>query len=327
MTKVSVLTAAYNAGKYIKECLDSLLAQSFADFEVICVDDASTDNTSQIIQEYSENDHRVVFIRLEENGGQAKARNIALKQATGEYICMLDADDWLSPDALQSAYDVFNSHPETDCVLFQVCEEYADRHRVYPMPDFQVLTGAEAFEKSLTWEIHGLYMVRATIHQRFPYDDSSKSYSDDNTTRMHYLNSREVRQCRGVYYYRQHQESVTHRVSVRRFDYLRANESMRRQMIDARVDTRLLALYEKVRWLNLIDVYLFFYKNRRQLSDTDRQYGINEMRRVWKDIDASCLPRCLKWKFGYMPLRPAWLLFRLQEETYFFLRGLMGRND
>ena len=326
MTKVSVLTAAYNAGKYIATCLDSLLAQLYIDFEVICVDDGSTDNTSQILQEYSEKDDRVVIVKLDVNGGQAKARNIALKHAKGEYICMLDADDWMSPDAIQSAIEVFNNHPKTDCVLFQVCEVYDDRQRTYPLPNFLELSGTEAFEKSLTWEIHGLYMVRASIHHSFPYDDSSKSYSDDNTTRIHYLHSREVRQCKGVYYYRQHQESVTHHVGVRRFDYLRANESMRRQMIDAQVETRLLTLYEKVRWLNLIDVYLFYYKNRRQLSHEDRQFGIREMRRVWGNIDVSCLPNRLKWKFGYMPFRCSWVLFRLQEESYFFLRSLLGRN-
>ena len=306
--------------------MDSLLTQSFIDFEVICVDDASTDNTSQILREYSEKDRRVTYMRLEENGGQAKARNIALSQAKGEYICMLDADDWMSMDALQCAYEVFDNHPETDSVLFQVCEVYDDRQRIYPLPDFEVYSGEEAFEKSLTWAIHGLYMVRASIHHCFPYDDSSRSYSDDNTTRMHYLHSREVRQCQGVYYYRQHPESVTHSVSVRRFDYLRANESMRRQIIEAQVDSRLLALYEKVRWLNLIDVYLFYYKNRRHLSHNDRHEGLEEMRRVWNNIDISCLPCRLRWKFGYMPLRPSWLLFRLQEETYFLIRELIGRN-
>lgn len=327
MIKVSVLTAAYNAEKYITECLDSLLEQSFVDFEVICVDDGSTDKTTQILQEYSKKDGRVVYLRLDENGGQAKARNLALRQAKGEYICMLDADDWMSPNAIQSAVEVFDNYPETDCVLFQVCEVYNDRKRTYPMPAFQVYSGAEAFEKSLTWEIHGLYMVRASVHHRFPYDDSSKSYSDDNTTRMHYLHSREVRQCNGIYYYRQHLESVTHHISVRRFDYLRANESMRQQMMNAKVETRLLNLYEKVRWLNLIDVYLFFYKNRSQLNQNDRQYGIDEMHRVWKNIDVSTLPCRLKWKFGYMPLRPLWSLFRLQEEVYFLLRSLMRKND
>ena len=302
------------------------MAQSFTDFEVICVDDASTDNTPQIIQEYSLKDSRVVFIRLQENGGQAKARNVALRQAKGEYICMLDADDWMAPDALQEAYSVFVDHPLTDSVLFQVCEVYEDRERRYPMPDFEVFSGAEAFEKSLTWEIHGLYMVRNSIHQKFPYDDSSKAYSDDNTTRIHYLHSREVRQCKGVYYYRQHPESVTHSVSIRRFDYLRANESMRQQMIEACVEKRLLNLYEKVRWLNLIDEYLFYYLNRGKLSQEARQYGKNEMRRIWNNIDVACLPRRLKRKFGYMPLKCSWRLFRLQEESYFFLRSLLGKN-
>ena len=188
------------------------------------------------------------------------------------------------------------------------------------MPDFDVMTGEEAFERSLTWQIHGLYMVRATIHKSIPYDDSSRAYSDDNTTRMHYLSSREVRQCQGVYFYRQHQESVTHKVGMRRFDFLRANESMRRQMEEAAVGERLIRLYERERWLNLIGTYMFYYFHRNSFAPSQRQYALEEMRRVWLTIDMKAIPWRLKLKPGYMPLRPYWTLFRMQEELYFWLR-------
>lgn len=320
MSRVSVLVAAFNTQDFIGQCLDSLLTQTWTDIQIICVDDASTDNTPAILDKVAHKDNRLIVRHLQDNVGQAKARNIALQLADGDYVCMLDSDDWLSSDALEQAVKVFDSHPSTDCVLFQVRQVYPDHERLYPMPPFTVMTGKEAFEASLTWAIHGLYMVRTAIHKRYPFDDSSHAYSDDNTTRMHYLHSREVRQCDGVYFYRQHPSSVTHQISVRRFDYLRANESMLRQMRDEGVDSDNLALYEKVRWLNLIDTYMFYFNHRHALSEDDCKYGLAEMKRVWKGIDTQQLPKKLKWKPGYMPLRPFWPLFRLQEEIYFFLR-------
>ena len=100
MSKVSVLVAAYNAESYIHECIDSLLAQTMSDIEVICIDDASTDSTPAILDQYARADSRVMVRHLKENVGQARARNIALAMSGGAYVCMLDSDDWFSPDAL-----------------------------------------------------------------------------------------------------------------------------------------------------------------------------------------------------------------------------------
>lgn len=323
MHKVAVLIAAYNAEKYLAACMDSLLSQTMTDFEAICVDDGSTDTTYQILQQYAGKDDRVRVVRLEENGGQAAARNVALEMSDSEYVCMLDSDDWLSDDALEQACEVLDTEPETDCVLFQVVEMYDDHQRTYPLPDFYSLSGPEAFEKSLTWQIHGLYMVRSELHKRFPYDTTTRAYSDDNTTRLHYLYSGQVRQCSGTYFYRQHTQSVTHGVSVRRFDYLRANESMKRQMEEMHTPARIMRLYERVRWLNLIDTYMFYFQHRKQLAPEEAAYGLNEIRRVWKNVDTRELPWKLKAKPGYMPLKPFFSLFRAQEETYFFLRRLV----
>lgn len=325
MAKVTVLMACWNAARYVERSLGSLAGQTLSDFQVVCVDDASTDNTLEILRRYAEQDSRIQVTGLDVNGGQAHARNVALSMAEGEYVCMLDSDDWLAPDALQQAAAVLDGHPTTDCVLFQVEEVYAGHTRRYPLPAFERMTGEEAFEASLTWAVHGLYMVRAGLHRQYPYDETTRAYSDDNTTRIHYLHSREVRQCGGVYYYLQHDASVTHGVSVRRFDYLRANESMRRQMVEAGVGNRLLGVYERVRWLNLIDTYYFFFCHRSELSPADRAYGLAEMRRVWRCFRASAIPCSLRLKPGYMPLRP-WWLFRLQEETYFTLRKWMRKN-
>lgn len=326
MSKVSVLMACYNASAFVGKSLDSLLAQTMGDFQVVCVDDASTDDTLAILRRYAAMDSRVRVLALDANEGQAHARNKALEMADGDYVCMLDSDDWLSADALGRAAEVLDRYPTTDCVLFQVEEVGDQSSRHYPLPDFERMTGMEAFEASLTWTLHGLYMIRAGLHRRYPYDETARAYSDDNTTRIHYLHAREVRQCAGTYFYRQHSASVTHSVSIRRFDHLRANESMKRQITEAVGDQRLINLYERMRWLNLIDTYMFYFCHRASLSPAERDYGLAEMRRVWGNIERWRIPRSLRLKPGYMPLWPLWPLFRLQEEIYFTLRKWMGKN-
>jgi len=323
MPKVSVLVAVYNAEQWLPQCLGSLASQTLADIQVVCVDDASTDGSMAILDDYVRRDSRFQMIHLDENSGQAHARNVALQQARGEYTCFLDADDWLASDALQLMVEAFDE--QTDCVLLDVvsCDGGHEEH--YPMPPFDSLAGREAFRLSLTWQIHGVYGVRTALHQRYPYDETCRSYSDDNTTRIHYLCARQVRRCRGVYYYRQHAASVTHQVSVRRFDYLRANESMRRQLLEQHVDAESLAVYENHRWLNLVDVYMFYHVHGRQLTKAERQYGLQELYRVWATIDRKALNKKTTAKFGYRPCH-SWRLFRLQEWAYFTLRGFLGKN-
>ena len=327
MASVTVLIAVYNAERYLHACLDSLRQQTLGDFQAICVDDASTDGSLQMLRSYAERDSRFEVISLPENVGQARARNIALERARGEYTCFLDSDDWLSPDALQSAVDAFRANEALDCVLFDVAftDELGSETGRYQMDKFDRMKGSDAFEASLTWKIHGVYMTRTSIYKRFPYDDSSRSYSDDNTTRLHYLTSREVGCCEGVYFYRQHAGSTTHQVSVRRFDYLRANKSMKEQLVEMGVEERLIDVYENVRWLNVIDLYMFYFNNRRALGKEDAARGLNEIKRAWSDIEVNRLTFRNRFKFGYCPIRFSWMLFRCQEELYFTLRSIKNR--
>ena len=323
MPKVTVLVAVYNAEKWLPQCLDSLESQTLTDIQVVCVDDASTDGSLAILNDYACRDTRFEVIHLDTNSGQAHARNVALQQAKGEYTCFLDADDWYASNTLQLMVEAFDD--KTDCVLLDLVRCYGDCEEHYLMEAFDSLSGQEAFRLSLTWQIHGVYGVRTSIHQRYPYDETCRAYSDDNTTRIHYLFARQVRFCKGVYYYRQHAASVTHQVSVRRFDYLRANESMRWQLLEQHVDVELLAVYENHRWLNLVDVYMFYHMHGSELTKKERQYGLQELYRVWATVDRKTLNKKTTAKFGYRPCR-SWRLFRLQEWLYFTLRGFLGKN-
>lgn len=93
--RFSIVICAYNLEKVIKEAMDSILTQRFKNFELIVVDDCSTDNTYKVLKKYEKQDPRVKILQTEENSGPAKARNVGVEQAKGEYIVYLDGDDTL----------------------------------------------------------------------------------------------------------------------------------------------------------------------------------------------------------------------------------------
>lgn len=326
MIRVTVLVAVYNAEPFLPACLDSLLNQTMTDIQVVCVDDGSTDGSLSVLRQYAVRDERIEVYSFDSNHGQAYARNVALSHARGDLVCFLDADDWFSPDALQSAVSEADAHDDADCVLFDVQYEYADGHaESYPMPSFESLTGEDAFRMSLDWQIHGIYLVRTKLHQEYPYDDSCHSFSDDNTTRLHFLASRSVSRCQGMYHYRQHAASVTYAISVRRFDLLRANESMKRQLQQMNANEEVMRRWETQRLLTLVDLYMFYHCHAHELPYADRIYGRNELHRVWGTIERRLVEHSISRKFGYC-LMPQWWMFRAEEWLYFTLRGLMGKN-
>lgn len=99
--KVTIIIPVYNTEKYIKKCFDSIINQSFSKFEVIVINDGSTDNSAFICDEYAKKDSRFKIYHLK-NQGAAKARNSAFDLAKGEYIVFVDSDDWLEVDALKN---------------------------------------------------------------------------------------------------------------------------------------------------------------------------------------------------------------------------------
>ena len=104
MSLISVIIPVYNVERYINRCIDSILNQTFSDFELILVDDGSKDRSGLICDDYKENDTRINVIH-KKNGGASSARNAALDIAGGEYIMFVDSDDWLEADALEKLYN------------------------------------------------------------------------------------------------------------------------------------------------------------------------------------------------------------------------------
>ena len=130
MCPVSVIIPTHNSAHVIGQAIESVLAQTYRDFEIIVVDDASADNTAEVASRYGD---RVRYLRRETNGGAGAARNDGIRASAGEFICFLDADDLYLPGRLQAAVAFLDSSPEFGAV-YTDCEVRG--------PDGQVMVGS-----------------------------------------------------------------------------------------------------------------------------------------------------------------------------------------
>lgn len=137
--RISVLMTVYNCQKYLKTSIDSILDQSFRDFEFIIVDDGSTDGSKKIIEDYKQKDTRIVALRNKHNIRTSRALNKGLSVAKGKYVVRMDADDWSYPDRFQKQYSYMQKHPKVGVSggAIEICDEKLKviNKRKYPLSD------------------------------------------------------------------------------------------------------------------------------------------------------------------------------------------------
>ena len=107
--KVSIIIPIYNTGKYLEECLDSVVNQTYKNLEIILINDGSKDNSLEICKKYETIDNRIIVID-KENSGVSNTRNVGIQASTGEFITFVDSDDWLELDAIETMVNCINKH-------------------------------------------------------------------------------------------------------------------------------------------------------------------------------------------------------------------------
>lgn len=165
---VSVIVPAYNCEKYIVDCVESVLRQTYTNLEVIIVNDGSTDKTGEIIREKYFPNSRCVIVE-QTNGGVCKARNKGLDIAQGEYIMFVDADDLLYADAIESLYNLLNAVKADiasgELLHFDTAEDIPGDNRKMTVGENVVWEGTEALKKSLEDHPH-TYSSCAKLYRR-----------------------------------------------------------------------------------------------------------------------------------------------------------------
>ena len=127
---ISIIIPVYNVEPYLRKCLDSCLAQTMEDIEVICIDNGSTDASPNILQEYTNRDRRVVVLSHPE-GRQGDARNVGLDHALGKYVLFVDSDDWIDSDLCEKTWTVAE-YTSSDAVFFRHCEYHPETQTETP---------------------------------------------------------------------------------------------------------------------------------------------------------------------------------------------------
>lgn len=139
--KFSIIIPVYNVEKYIEKCLKSVFDQTYKNYEVIIVNDGSTDGSEKIIKEYIKNKKNVVYIK-QKNQGQSQARNNGVKKATGEYLLFLDSDDYIDKNLLTKL-----KNKDSDLIRFQVAEVNETSNTLYHENPIKKTTGIKAFKE------------------------------------------------------------------------------------------------------------------------------------------------------------------------------------
>ncbi|MCR5147050.1 MAG: glycosyltransferase [Clostridia bacterium] len=153
MPKVSVIVPVYNTEKYIKKCLNSILEQKDVDYEIIVVNDGSTDNSAEVIKEYAEKYTDKIKYFEKQNGGLSDARNFGISKATGDYLCFVDSDDYIDSQLFEKAKPFIEQNLELikyKCI--RVNENHEEIEKVNG-PIFGNTTGVEAFNRLFTEDV------------------------------------------------------------------------------------------------------------------------------------------------------------------------------
>lgn len=165
---VSVICPVYNAEPYLNRCVDSILAQTFERFELLLIDDGSTDRSGSICDEYAAKDPRIrVFHK--ENGGVSHTRQLGMDNAAGEYSIHIDPDDWAEPDMLESLYGKAKES-DADMVICDFFQQFNGGRSQYEKQQLSSLDSRTVLKHLLSQEIHGSCwnkLVRLSCYRKY----------------------------------------------------------------------------------------------------------------------------------------------------------------
>lgn len=232
MAEISVIVPVYNSERYIKRCVDSILTQTFKDFELILLDDGSTDQSGRLCDDYAEQDSRIRVIH-QKNQGQASTRNTGIRLSSAKWIAFVDADDMIHPQYFEILYRgaVENKVKISACHAFEgknLPENFFDdqlvrsvRYSVNEENLWKWYFGTdERISKFTYWVVWGK-LIHKTILQKYPFTDN-RIYEDNAVVFKWLYESGNIAFCDNVmYFYYVNLEGTTKKVySLKRLDWL-----------------------------------------------------------------------------------------------------------
>ena len=215
MPKISVIVPVYNTEKYIEKCLNSILKQKNVSYEIIVVNDGSTDDSEQIIKRFEETNPDIIKYYKKTNGGLSDARNYGIDKANGEYLCFVDSDDYIAEELFESLEKYINKDIELiKSKTIKVDENYKEVDKIVG-PIFGKLSGEQGFDKLFANDIliepAWLYLYKKDLFVRNNIRFPVNKYHEDWAIVPYLIIS--AKTCASVdvygYYYVQSSNSIT----------------------------------------------------------------------------------------------------------------------
>lgn len=312
-TDLTLIIAAYNEEKHIAKCIDSILEQTYKKFNIIIIDDGSTDRTANIIKEYTYKAPNIYYI-YQNNSGAAAARRKALDLVKTKYVSFVDADDLLSKNTLELALTTIRKS-KSDVVLFNLYTSLDPSNMNYKKFKYSIqensFNGKIAFSESiLEWGIHalGIYKTKIFIKSYNDYyqlNPKKINYinNDEIISRLLFLNSEKITKCEGIYYYQFNNSSITKSVNPNYYLIIKNTILLKKYSeihgIEKNLEKKLCQdvylVFKKYRkWVNLL--------NNRELWISLLKKSINNLlysRDFWK-LDFKNKKRVLKMKLYFI---------------------------
>lgn len=337
MPKFSIIVPIYNVENYIEKCIDSILAQSFSDFELILVDDGSPDRCPQICDDYAERDDRIKVIH-KKNGGLSSARNAGLAVAVGEYCWMVDSDDYISTDALEKILpyadgknDIVNvglvGFNDGDVADFS---KKPEKHKYTGLADHKIiceLAARACSTKLLTYVWRNIYRTEFINEKGLKFEEKL-CYAEDSAFNMGAFLQAEKMYFANVcvYAYRNREGSIS-KSRAKKFDFsvmkhFELYDKIRDECYEKYCSCPNEAYYEDAGLFTIKSLYVYALLNRLYKSDSKSNYFLFKkisklpmIKKAFRRFDLNKIKsKSLEWHmFRFVKHRmylPAFIIYR-----------------
>lgn len=281
---VSIVMPVYNGSHYIEASIESVISQTYQDWELICVDDSSTDHSLDILRNFSNVDPRIrVYVKPNERFGN-RATKYGIDRAKGEYLIYMSQDDKLSPDLLEKNFQAIKSY-HVDAVVPMM--KYYDRESGqcvdFLMPDVpNIINGREAFILSLDWKLHGFAMWPMATVKTIGWGTESLN-DDEFTTRMLYYHTERIGFSEGVFYYHNHNpEAITVKWSINQLDFLKTDAKIYYFLLDNNFDASILQIVFNMTKGDLLRIIVMLSRNYHHLNKEQRKSACIMLMQAYK---------------------------------------------
>ena len=238
MKKVSVIIPCYNQAQFVEEAILSALHQTYQNIEIVCINDGSTDNSSEVIQKLAQKYRQIVFFDEKENKGVIESRNIAINAASGEYILPLDADDTIEPEYIEEAVKVLDNNTDIG-IVYSKARLFGIKNKEWKLPDYS--KSNILYENSIF--VSALFRKKDFINLGGYKDYMKDGYEDWDLWLSFIENGFQV-----------------HRINKILFNYRKYNSSSRTEQIDR---------------AKMINIYKNIVKNHIKLYMEDESFAAN----------------------------------------------------